>query len=305
MEQTPALAVKLGVAPIAWSNDDLPELGGDTPLEQCLREARQAGYRGIESGGKFPMDAAALAPLLRAADLELASGWFSGRLWRGDLAEEKRRVRAQLDAFLALGAQVMVYGETADAVQSVRGAPVSRRPRAAASQIGEYAERVSQFARWLAGEGIALAYHPHIGALVQAEEEIDALLAAADAEVGLLFDSGHLLYAGASPAAVLEKHGARINHVHLKDVRADVLRRVAAADAPFIDAILAGVFTVPGDGCIDYAPLAAQLARLRYRGWLIVEAEQDPAKANPLQYAIKGREHTRAVFEQAGFLFKE
>jgi inosose dehydratase len=300
-----SLQVKLGVAPIAWSNDDLPELGGDTPLEECLREARQAGYRGIESGGKFPMDAAALGPLLQAADLQLASGWFSGRLWTGEVAEEKKRIGAQLDTFLKLGAKVIVYGETAEAVQSARGAPVSRRPQADAPQMRAYARRVSDFAKWLAAQGMATAYHPHIGALVQTAAEIDALLAAASEEVGLLFDSGHLSYAGASPLAVLEKHGERVNHVHLKDVREDVLQEVVRADAPFIDAIIAGVFTVPGDGGIDYAPLAKKLAQLRYQGWLIVEAEQDPAKANPLQYAIKGRKHSQAVFQAAGFSFAE
>lgn len=290
------MAVQLGISPIAWSNDDLPQLGGDTPLETCLRESRLAGYTGVEAGGKFPPDAAALGPQLRAHDLQLVSGWFSGQLLEGSVARERERIEQQLATFAALGAPLMVYAETSGSVQGAQDTPLSRRPTLARSDFAGYGRRLTELAEYLAARGVPMAYHHHMGTVIETEQEVDLLMEHTGPAVGLLVDTGHLTFAGGDPLAVARRHAARVNHVHCKDVRPEVLAAARARDLSFLDAVLAGVFTVPGDGCIDFRAVARLLAEIRYRGWVVVEAEQDPAQANPLAYARIGyRELTTAL----------
>ena len=295
------MAIRLGVAPIAWSNNDLLELGGDTPLEVCLKESREAGYRGTETGVKFPMDPAVLGPILEAHDLKLVSGWFSGLLLEGSLDEEKRRLEEQLNCFTALSAPVMVYAETTGSLQSDLSTPVSRRPRLDPRGLRDYGRKLTELAEYMQYRGIRMAFHHHMGTVVETEEEIDLLMANTGPAVGLLVDSGHLVYAGAEVTCVVRRHGARINHVHCKDIRADVLAHSKAADLTFLGAVVEGVFTVPGDGCIDFGAFAKALAEVGYQGWAVVEAEQDPAKAPPFEYAKMGYEHLAKVFGDAGF----
>lgn len=297
--------IRLGVAPIAWSNSDLPELGGDTPLETCLAESRAAGYSGTETGVKFPMDAAILGPILKRHGLKLVSGWFSGRLLEVSLEEEKRRAEMQLATFAALGAPVIVYAETTGSVQGDRATPVSRRPRLAPAEFPAYGRKLGEFARHLAERGVSMAYHHHMGTVIESEEDIDRLMANTGPEVGLLVDTGHMTYAGVDVLGCTRRHLRRVNHVHCKDVRPDVLARARAEDMSFLDAVLAGVFTVPGDGCVDYRAFAALLAGANYTGWVVVEAEQDPARAPPLQYAQMGHDHLVEVFGHAGFRIVE
>lgn len=294
------MAIRLGVAPIAWSNNDLLELGGDTPLEVCLKESREAGYCGTETGVKFPMDPAVLGPILEAYDLKLVSGWFSGLLLEGSVDEEKRRLEEQLNCFTALSAPVMVYAETTGSLQSDLSTPVSRRPRLDPQGLRDYGRKLTNLAEYMQGRGIRMAFHHHMGTIVETEEEIDLLMANNGPAVGLLVDSGHLVYAGANVTCVVRRHGARINHVHCKDIRPDVLTRVKAEDLTFLGAVLEGVFTVPGDGCIDFSAFAKALAEVEYQGWAVVEAEQDPAKAPPFEYAKMGYEHLAKVFGDAG-----
>ena len=299
------MKIRLGVAPIAWSNDDLPQLGGDTPLETCLSESRAAGFSGTETGGKFPMDPAVLGPILEAHDLKLVSGWFSGRLLGGSVEDEKRRLEAQLHTFRELGAPVMVYAETTGSVQGERRTPVSKRPRLPAADFKDYGRKLTTLAQHMAERGVPMAYHHHMGTIVEAEPEIDLLMANTGPAVGLLLDTGHLVYGGGEVAGVTRRHAHRINHVHCKDVRPAVLARAQAEDLSFLDAVLAGVFTVPGDGCIDYRRFASLLAEARYSGWVVVEAEQDPAKAPPFEYAKMGHAHLTSVFGEAGFTIVE
>lgn len=294
------MTIQLGVAPIAWSNDDLPSLGGGTPLEVCLRESREAGYSGTETGGKFPMDPAVLGPLLDRYQLKLVSGWFSGRLLDGSVANEIERMRPQLATFAALGAPVMVYAETTGSTQSLREVPLSQRPVFPAERYGEYGERLTALARHMAGEGVRMAYHHHMGTVIEKQHELEALLDHTGDEVGVVLDTGHMVFAGGKVEPVLRKYGARINHVHCKDLRLDVMERALGEDWSFLDSVLAGVFTVPGDGGLDFARYAQELAEIGYSGWVVVEAEQDPAKAPPLEYARKGRDHLLKVFQQAG-----
>ncbi len=293
--------IRLGIAPIGWSNDDLPELGGDIPLERCLREARAAGYAGVEKGGKFPLDPKVLGPLLAEHGLALITGWFSGELRYGKLEDEKRRIALQLQLFNELGAPVMVYAETTGTVQNQLEVPVAERPRMTHEEFKRYGEALTYFAEWLQTEGCPLTFHHHMGTVVETEEEVDWLMANSGDAVGLLFDTGHLTFAGGRIPDTLRRHGRRINHVHCKDIRAAVLERLQAENWSFLKGVIEGVFTVPGDGSIDFAEVAGLLAEIDYQGWVVVEAEQDPDKANPLEMAEIGHAALTRAFGGAGF----
>jgi inosose dehydratase len=294
------MAIRIGINPITWSNDDLPELGGDIPLETCLAEAREAGYAGIELGHKFPRRAAALRPLLARHGLALISGWFSGGLLVRSLAEEIEAVAAHLELLAAMGCGVMVFAETTGAVHGARSTALSCRPRLSDADWAGFGAKLTRLGEHVAAHGVALAYHHHMGTIVESAADIDRLIAATGPAVGLLLDTGHLTYADADPAAVARRHARRINHVHAKDVRPSVLARVRAADLSFLDAVLEGVFTVPGDGGVAFDPVLAALRGVGYHGWLVVEAEQDPARAHPLTYARKGYAQLSAAATRVG-----
>ncbi len=294
------MAIRLGIAPIAWSNDDLPELGGETTLEQCLREARQAGYSGVEKGGKFPMDPKVLKPIMEDHQIELVSGWFSGRLLEVTVEEEKSRIREQLALFQAMGCPVMVYAETVGTVQGLIDIPVSKRPKLTPDQIRRYGEKLTKLAEFLRAEQCPMTFHHHMGTVIEIEEEVDRLMESTDEAVGLLLDTGHLTFAGGDVIATTERWGKRINHVHTKDIRADVLKKLRANDWSFLKGVLEGVFTVPGDGSIDFGAFMKTLKTIGYSGWVVVEAEQDPKKANPLKMAEIGMEALREAAAGAG-----
>jgi inosose dehydratase len=300
-----AATIRLGVAPIAWTNSDLPELGGDTTLETCLKESRAAGFSGTETGVKFPMEAKTLGPILDKYKLKLVSGWFSGRLLELTVDEEKRRVDPQLDTFAALGAPVLVYAETTKTVQDQRNVPVSRRPILPPERFKPLGEKMTALAEYMQARGVKLAYHHHMGTVVETDDEIDHLMAATGPAVGLLVDTGHSAYAGGDWLAVTRRHAARVVHVHCKDVRPKVLEDVRKRDLSFLEAVLAGVFTVPGDGFIDYSAFARVLAGIGYQGWAVVEAEQDPKRAPPFEYSKKGHDHLAKAFKDAGFAITE
>ena len=297
--------VMLGVAPIAWTNSDLPELGGDISLETCLAESRRAGFTGTETGVKFPMDSAALGPILRHYQLALVSGWFSGRLLENDVETEMGRMAEHLDVFKTLRAPVLVYAETVGSVQTDQGTPVSRRPKLSDDDITAYGAKLTELARRMAQVGVAMTYHHHMGTVIESAHDVDRLMAATGPEVGLLLDTGHLTFAGEDPIAVTRKHASRINHVHCKDIRPLILDRVRDQDMSFLDAVLAGVFTVPGDGFIDFGAFAKTLYKAGYQGWVVVEAEQDPAKAPPFEYSRIGCEHLDSVFRAAGYAIED
>jgi inosose dehydratase len=297
--------IRFGVAPIAWTNSDLPQLGGDTPLETCLAESRSAGYSGTETGVKFPMDSKVLGPILAGHGLSLVSGWFSGELLSGSIAREKDRMAAQLATFKALGASVLIYAETSGSVQAKQNTGISRRPRLADAEFRDYGRKLDELAEWMAAEGMPLSYHHHMGTIIEAEREVDLLMANTGPAVGLLLDTGHLAYAGASILETSRRHARRINHVHCKDIRPEVLKTARQRDLSFLDAILAGVFTVPGDGMIDYHAFARLLGEIGYAGWAVVEAEQDPAKAPPGKYSKLGHQHLTQCFLASGYEIRE
>ena len=298
--------VRLAVAPIAWSNSDMPELGGEIPLETCLAESRKAGFSGVETGVKFPETAAALRPLLRAEGLRLASGWFSGLLRENSPEEEFVRIRPMAEMFSELGAKTIFFAETSGTVQNLPDRPLSTRPRMERGDFPAYGKKLSELARRVAAEtGVGMCYHHHMGTMVETESETDALMDNTSDDLGLLVDSGHMVFAGGDPAALMRRWGGRVSHIHCKDLRAEELARCRAEDWPFMRAVVEGVFTVPGDGFIDFGEFIRAAAEIDYDGWLVVEAEQDPAKANPLEYSRKGGECVRECCRRAGIQIEE
>ena len=295
------MKLKFGMSPISWSNDDLPELGGETSLETCLRETRLAGFTGTETGGKFPKDKANLGRVLKEHHLQLVSGWFSGQLLNISAEQEIINIRPQLELFRDLGAAVIVYGETWNTVQNVRNAPLCDKPILPEADFTAYGERLTKVAEYCASEGVPLAFHHHMGTGVETERELDLVMQNTGDTVGLLVDTGHLVFAGGDLMGVVDRYGHRINHVHTKDIRQEVMATVDRTKDSFLDCVLRGVFTVPGDGMIDYGHFMQALADKNYEGWVIVEAEQDPAKANPFEYAVMGYNALQQAALAAGY----
>ncbi len=292
------MTIRIGTNPIGWSNDDLPELGGDTPLEVCLAEARQAGFEGIELGHKFPRQPDALLAALAPFGLACVSGWYSAALLNHDAETELRRLRPHLDLLRAVGSRVMVFAETSNAIHGDRSTPLSQRPVLPAHAWVEFGARMTAVGDALLAEGVRLVYHHHMGTVVQDEADIDALMASTGPSVQLLLDTGHATWGGADPAALATRYADRIGHVHAKDIRADVRAKADAEGWSFLDAVIAGVYTVPGDGSIDFVRVLRHLPD--YAGWVVIEAEQDPARANPLQYATLGYRNLAGFLTAAG-----
>lgn len=291
--------VSIGVSPIAWSNDDVTDVGGNISLETCLSEAAAAGYAGIELGGKFPREGAQLGTVLRRHNLALVSGWYSGRLLQRNAAAEAAELRDHLGLLKSMGCSVLVFAEVTASIHSDLSARISRRPKMDRDQWTLFADRLSDLAKMTADQGVALSYHHHMGTVVQSAQDIDRLMQTTGDAVRLLIDTGHAVYAGADPAAIAQTHGDRIAHVHCKDVRPAILQRSLNGDHSFLTAVLNGVFTVPGDGCIDYGTVFSALDQADYEGWLVVEAEQDPSVAPPAWYATKGYEYLERITGQS------
>ncbi|WP_234680782.1 myo-inosose-2 dehydratase [Bradyrhizobium monzae] len=297
------MPIRIGANPIGWSNDDLQEIGGKTPLETCLAEAREAGFEGMELGHKFPREPQALKAALAPFDMACISGWYSAELLRRDADEEMRRLRPHLDLLKAMGSTVLVFAETSNAIHGDRSKPLSQRPVMKADDWAEFGRRITEVAERTLAEGVRLVYHHHIGTIVESADDIDAFMAATGEAAHLLLDTGHATWGGADPAALARRYRARISHVHAKDVRQAVMEQARREDWSFLDAVLGqgsdlGVYTVPGDGMVDYPSVFRALPG--YSGWVVVEAEQDPQKAHPLTYAKKGIAHLRKSLKDAG-----
>ena len=294
--------VRIGINPLSWMNDDLPSLGGETLLETALSEGKEIGYEGFELGNKFPKEGPALKAKLDEFGLACVSGWYSGFLGTDTVAAEIERCEAHMRKLQHNGVTVVVYGECADTVQGQQDTPVSRRPVFANDALWlAYAERLNAFGPHLITTyGIRLAYHHHMGAYVESPADVDKLMALTDpGKVFLLFDTGHAYFGGAAdPLAMLQKHVRRVVHVHCKDVRKSVIAQARNDGWSFLDGVINGTFTVPGDGGLDYAPMLRTLKDAGYEGWLVVEAEQDPAVAPSYAYAKKGFDTLRGLVDQ-------
>ena len=291
--------IKLGIAPIAWTNDDMPELGGENTFEQCISEMALAGFVGSEVGNKYPRNTTVLKKALELRKLQIVSAWFSSFLVSKPFEETKAAFLAHRDFLSAMGANVIVVSEQSYSIQGQMDTPVfEKKPVFTEEEWARLAEGLNKLGQLAAEKAMKVVYHHHMGTGVQTTAEIDKLMELTDwSLVYLLFDTGHLTFSGEDQLAILKKYLPRIKHVHLKDVRADVLKQVKQGKLSFLQAVKAGVFTVPGDGSIDFEPIFKVIAEGNYAGWYVVEAEQDPAKANPLEYALKARQYIR---EKAG-----
>ena len=293
------MQARLGIAPIAWWNDDLAELSDDVSLDECLRQAAEAGFSGMETGRRFPMDMAELGPVLARHGISVCGGWFSGLLLDGELEAEKDRIARQHAFFRAAGAPCIVYGETARSIQGQRHAPLATKPRLGEAEMAAYGRKISDFADWCAREGMPIAYHHHMAAAVETEAELDLLMK--HSSVPLLFDAGHMAFAGGDVMRVIENHHARISHVHTKDIRRPVIAALDRSRDSFLDAVIRGAFTVPGDGSLDFEAIVKALAAKGYEGWFVIEAEQDPVANPPLEMARKGHRELMRVMDAAGY----
>ena len=299
------MKAKLGIAPIAWSNDDLPELGGETTLETCLTESKLAGFSGVETGGKFPKRSEELGPILKQHQLYLASGWYSGTVLTNDLEKEKDQAFDQLNLFKDLGASCLAYGETAGTIQNVRHAALNTKIKIHHEDFKEYGKKLTAFAEYCAEFNMPISFHHHMGTAIETEEELDNLMNNTGEAVQLLFDTGHMTFARGNSLNVIKKYAKRINHVHTKDIRSEVINSLDKSNESFLDAVLKGAFTVPGDGNINFKEIVEVLAQNNYQGWFIVEAEQDPAKANPFEYAKIGYKELVECLNLYGYQIEE
>ena len=296
-----ATTFRLGISPLSWVNEVLQDLGAGTTADRCLSEAAAAGFAGVEMSRIFPRDPAALTGLLGTYGLSLVSGWHSGFLADRAVDDELDAVCDHARLLKSCGVSVMVYGECGRMAPDALDIPMSRRLRLQTGEWAAYGERLTRFAAALKREyGLRLAYHHHLMMVAETLDEVRALMAATGPEVGLLLDTGHTFAAGFDYVALIGEFAPRIAHIHLKDVRPDVLARVREGDLGFNDAVRQGMFTVPGDGVVDFVPLMQFLARGDYSGWLLVEAEQDPAKAPPAETALRAFGHLSGLFRQAG-----
>ena len=295
------MKAKLGIAPIAWWNDDLAELSDDVSLEECLRQASVAGFTGMETGRRFPMNMTELGPILAKYGMSVCGGWFSGLLLDGEIAAEKDRIAEQMAFFKAAQAPCIVYGETARSIQGDRSKPLATKPKLGEDEIKAYARKMTVFAEWCADQGMPISYHHHMAAAIETEPELDLLMKHSGSALPLLFDAGHMAFAGGDVLRVIDKHHKRITHVHAKDVRKGVIDKLDRAKESFLDAVAKGAFTVPGDGSLDFAQIVKRLAGYGYEGWFVVEAEQDPVKAPPLEMAKIGHRALAKVLSDAGY----
>lgn len=293
--------VRLGVSPLSWVNEVLEDLGRGTTADTVLAEAAAAGFDGVEMSRMFPRDAASLSDLLRRHDLSFVSGWYSGFLAERDVAEELEAVREHAALLREAGATVMVYGECGSMADNALDIPMSGRLRLPEDTWAAYGERLTRFADALLHEyGLSLTYHHHLMMVAETLDEVRAVMAVTGPSVGLLLDTGHAFAGGFDYPVLIEEFGPRINHIHLKDVRADTLARVRSGGVSFNDAVRRGMFTVPGDGAVDFSPLAHFLGGSGYTGWLVVEAEQDPAKAHPAATVARAHDFVvRNILEPA------
>ncbi|MDR1631175.1 MAG: myo-inosose-2 dehydratase [Oscillospiraceae bacterium] len=284
--------VKLGIAPIGWTNDDMPDLGAENTFEQCVSEMALAGFSGCEVGNKYPKDPSVLKKALTLRGMQVCNAWFSTFLTTKPYEETEKGFIEHITFLKAMGAKVVGVSEQGHSIQGTEKSIFDEKYVMNDAEWDLLCTGLNRLGRVAADMGIILTFHHHMGTVVQTAAEIDRMMENTDPELfNLLFDTGHLAYCGEDYMAVLKKHGKRIRHVHLKDIRPEVIARVREEKLSFLDGVRLGTFTVPGDGAIDFAPVFEVLAQNGYEGWLLVEAEQDPAIANPFEYALKARKY--------------
>ncbi|TAG30186.1 MAG: myo-inosose-2 dehydratase [Rhodobacterales bacterium] len=296
--------IQFGTNPIAWANDDDQTIGADIPTARILDEAgHQIGFDGIENGHRWPSEPEALRALLAQYGLKFISGWYSTELLLRSVEDEIAAAQAHIAKLRHNGCKVMIVCETSNAIHGA-AKPVNDRPRLTAAEMAAFGKKLEAFAAYLTTQGLTLVYHHHMGTIVESPEEIDAFMAATGPHTHLLFDAGHCAFGGGDPVAMLQKHIARVRHFHAKNIRPAITARVRAESLSFLQGVVAGAFTVPGDqeGGIDFGPLLKILAGAKYDGWIVIEAEQDPAVRNPLLYQTLGLATLKRLSKEAGLI---
>lgn len=296
------MTIRWGVSPIAWANDDMPELGGDTTLDQLLTDVKQIGFDGVELGNKFPRDATTLAPIMQDYGLDMVGGWYSSSLLTRDADAEIAAMSAHLALLEAMGSSVFILAETSNAVHGDRGSRLDTHPQIDAGQWRVFGERLDKVAAYVNDRGFRFAYHHHLGTVVETGAELQRFFEATGDHVGLVLDTGHALYGGIDPVAVIRERPERVNHVHCKDIRRTRHTGFFAGGTSFLDGVVGGMFTTPGDGDYDYAPFLRALADMRYDGWIVIEAEQDPAVADPRIYSQLGLDTLKRLARETGLV---
>ena len=291
-----------GTNPIAWSNDDDQTLGADIPLEQCLAETAEIGFDGIEKGHKFPTDPVALKAALDPHGLKFVSGWYSLNLLTRSVEDEKRAIQPHLDLLKAMGCKVCIACETSNAIHGHDDRPLADGPELHTGDWPKFGADVEAIAAFTAAQGLDLVYHHHMGTIVESPHEIAAFMAATGPATKLLLDTGHAWLGGSDPADLARRYMDRVGHIHTKNVRPDIRAEVEAEHLSFLEGVRRGVFTVPGDpeGGIDFGPVLRIAAEHGYSGWLVIEAEQDPAVRNPMLYQSMGLSALKAMAREAG-----
>ena len=295
--------IHFGTNPIAWANDDDRSIGADIPTARILTEAAQIGFDGIENGHRWPDEPEALRAMLGGYGLKFISGWYSTELLVRSVEDEIAAAAPHIAKLRYNGCKVMIVCETSNAIHGA-AKPVNDRPRLTTPEMQAFGAKLEAFAAHLTAQGLTLAYHHHMGTIVESPEDIDAFLAATGPHTHLLFDAGHCAFGGGDPVAVLTKHVGRVRHFHAKNIRPAVTAKVRSDNLSFLQGVVAGAFTVPGDqeGGIDFAPLLKILAGANYDGWIVIEAEQDPSVRNPLLYQTLGLATLKRLSREAGLI---
>ena len=296
------MTIRFGVSPIAWTNDDMPELGGDTTVETILADAQDIGFDGVELGGKFPRDPAVLKAMLAAHHLDLIGGWWSTNLLIQSAKDEIAALQFHLALLKAMGSSVFIAAECSNAIHGDRARPLSETPRLSAADWPRFGEQLSALAAYSEGQGLRFAYHFHLGTVVERQEDLDRFIAHTAPNVGFVVDTGHAALGGIDAADLIRRHAGRVAHIHTKDVRRAVSERVRADGKSVLDGVLAGMFTAPGDGDLDFAAVMQALTEIGYGGWIVIEAEQDPKLADPRVYSRLGLKTLKVAATAAGLI---
>lgn len=294
------MTIRWGVSPIAWANDDMPELGGDITLDALLADVRDIGFDGVELGNKFPRDAAVLKPIMAGYGLDIVGGWYSSDLLVHDADVEIARMADHLALLEGMGSRVFILAETSNAVHGDRSSRLDTHPVIDDAAWTRFGRRLDAVAAFVNARGFRFAYHHHLGTVVETDDELRRFFDATGDHVGLVLDTGHATYGGIDPLRIVRERPERVNHVHCKDVRTARHRAFVADGVSFLDGVVGGMFTTPGDGDYDYAPFLKSLADIGYDGWIVIEAEQDPAVANPRTYQQLGLDTLRRLARETG-----
>ncbi|APH59437.1 myo-inosose-2 dehydratase [Granulibacter bethesdensis] len=296
------MTIRWGASPIAWANDDMPELGDDTTLDQLLTDVRKIGFDGVELGNKFPRDPVLLKPIMKRYSLDIIGGWYGSSLLMREAEAEIAALQPHLALLKAMGSTVFILAETSNAVHGDRASHLDKHPTLQTEEWPQFGERLNRVAHYVTDNGLRFAYHHHLGTVVETQDELEQFFAHTDDHVGLVLDTGHAIYGGIDPIAVIRHWSERVAHVHCKDVRSRRYRAYLTNGMSFLDGVMGGMFTTPGDGDYDYAPFLMELAGMDYSGWIVIEAEQDPAIANPRDYSQLGLDTLKSLARTSGLI---